>query len=154
MACLALLSTIGSAGWSPAGLPTAQYPMQPDTATRFPVCAPNAMRHQPVCAVLGYKNNRDEDAFLKALDADIEHETTAIDQCADEEECLVEEADKVHNQFRMFSLHAAGKGGLAMRARLQATKREGELRDLASKVPTRLAAPNACTAARLSTFIT
>jgi len=77
-----------------------------------------------------------EDAYLKAvdlIDGDIQHTITAIDQCADEEECLVEEADKVKKQFRMFSMHAAAKGGLAMRARLQATKREGELRDMASK---------------------
>ena len=76
-------------------------------------------------AVLRLKKTK-EDAYLKAvdlIDGDIQHTITAIDQCADEEECLVEEADKVKKQFRMFSMHAAAKGGLAMRARLQATKR-------------------------------
>ena len=43
------------------------------------------------------------------------------------------QAEKASQQLRRFSLHAAGKGGLAMRARLEACKRKDELRQLSTK---------------------
>ena len=72
-------------------------------------------------------------ALLPTVVTDIEKHIVAIEKCAHEEECLLDEAESISREMKGISTNAAGKGGIGMQARLSATKKIHELHELAKE---------------------